>query len=98
MAVITWDLALQHVEKTNPNLTACFIQGCAGDIKPMPADTNATTFSPYTIEQVQHIGEKLGQAVNSILQSPSLSTIDSPLQITNKIISLNMEPITPAQN
>lgn len=89
--------ALQHIEKNNPNLTACFLQGCAGDIKTIPADATATTFSPRTIEQVEDIGSQLGQAVNTLLQSQALSPIDGTLHISNQTITLNMEPITDAQ-
>lgn len=88
--------ALQHIEQNN-NLIACFMQGCAGDIKPRPTDTTATTFTPRTIEQVQQIGKQLGQAVQNVLQSPTLSPIDGELQITNQIISLEMESVTHTQ-
>jgi neutral ceramidase len=88
--------ALQHIEQNN-NLTACFLQGCAGDIKPGPADATATTFTPRTIEQVQAIGEQLGQAVYNILQSQMLTPIDGELHIATQTIVLEMEPITHSQ-
>lgn len=85
--------ALQHIEQHNPNLQACFLQGCAGDIKPGPVDSTANTFAQRSIEQVQQLGEQLGQTVNAILQSPDLAPITGTLNITNRIIPLETEPV-----
>ena len=89
--------ALQHIEQNNDGLIACFIQGCAGDIKPGPVDPKSTKFSPRTVEQVQHMGEQLGEVVNTVIQSQTRAPIEGKLQITNQVISLEMESVTAAQ-
>ena len=89
--------ALRSIERSHPGLTACFIQGCAGDIKPGPIDPEETRFTPRTVEQVQEIGDKLGEVVGSVMESKSRHPIEGNLQITHQIVTLEMESVTDAQ-
>lgn len=85
--------ALQHIEQANDDIIACFIQGCAGDIKARALDSTSPSFTPRTVEQVQELGNELGQVVLGVIQSNATTPIDGDLNITNRVITLEMEPI-----
>ena len=85
--------AYEHVEKTYPGVTACFLQGCGGDQKPVPVDPDADRFVPREIEEVRDIGIELGTVVNEVLASDGMQMVEGPLTITQRILDLETEPL-----
>jgi hypothetical protein len=49
---------------------AQFLQGCAGDVRPRPADPTARAFRPYTQPDVDRAGRRLAEAVSLALRTP----------------------------
>ncbi len=85
--------AYAHVEQTHPGVTACFLQGCGGDQKPVPVDPDADRFVPREIDEVRDIGVELGTVVNEMLASDGLRSVGGPLTVTQQTLDLETEPL-----
>ncbi|MDP6777255.1 MAG: neutral/alkaline non-lysosomal ceramidase N-terminal domain-containing protein, partial [Candidatus Latescibacteria bacterium] len=85
--------AYAHVEETHPGVTACFLQGCGGDQKPVPVDPEAESFVPSEVEEVRDIGAELGTVVSEVLGSDAMQPVEGPLTITQRTIDLETDPV-----
>ncbi len=71
-----------------PDAVAGFLQGCGADQKPLPVDPDATSFGLREVGEVRWIGNDLGDAVASVIQSGDLRQICGPLAIQSRTIQL----------
>jgi hypothetical protein len=85
--------ALDAVERRFPGAIPCFLQGCAGDQKPRPADPDADTFGQRTVEQVKQIGDELGDTVAAVIDHGELSPIEGAIRVTQQMVELETEPL-----
>mgnify|MGYP004255061761 CR=1 FL=1 len=82
-----------RIEEIHPGVTACFVQGCAGDQKPMPVDAKADSFVPREIGEIRDIGVQLGEAVNRVIASDALEPVEGPVVLTQTVLGLKTEPV-----
>ncbi|MFV0337126.1 MAG: neutral/alkaline non-lysosomal ceramidase N-terminal domain-containing protein [Chthoniobacterales bacterium] len=85
--------AYDEIQKTFLDVQPCFLQGCAGDIKPLPAIPNIAGFPARSIQEVKELGQELGQAVVRTIQARKLQTISGPISMQQQFIDLQTEPL-----
>lgn len=85
--------ARDRIESLHPGVTACFLQGCGADQKPRPPGPDSSTFGTRNLEQVQEIGNELGDVVSAVLQAGSLESITGPIAVRQIPMDLLTEPL-----
>jgi neutral ceramidase len=71
-----------------PGVPVGFLQGCGADLKPRPVDPAATTFVAREVEEVQWLGDELGDAVAKVIQSSEMRQVRGPLTVRSRTIQL----------
>jgi len=86
-------LAHDYIEQQRPGVIPCFLQGCGGDQKPRPPETESGQFGQRTIEQVRELGEELGEAVCDVIARDDFEPVCGPVQVTQTMLDLQTEPL-----
>jgi len=86
-------LAHDYIEQQHPGVIPCFLQGCGGDQKPRPPETESGQFGQRTIEQVREIGKELGGAVCDVIARDGLEPVCGPVRVTQTMLDLETEPL-----
>lgn len=69
----------------------CFFTGCAGDQNPRPA-TATTPSTRRSVEEIQALGEELGDAVLAAVRSGDLRPLSGPMSVQRSVVELTTEP------
>jgi hypothetical protein len=85
--------AHDRIEENLPGVTACFVQGCGADQKPVPVDPADTRFTPREIPEVEAIGNELGEAATVVAASGQATPLTGPIRLRRRIIQI--ESIAP---
>ncbi len=85
--------AYDSVEETHPGATACFVQGCGGDQKPVPPGSGAVSFDQREVPEVREIGEQLGKTVNRVLDGQAYTPVTGRIAVTQTVLDLETEPV-----
>ncbi|CAI6025192.1 neutral/alkaline non-lysosomal ceramidase N-terminal domain-containing protein [Cohnella sp. JJ-181] len=78
------------LEETYPGATAFFLQGCAGEIKPMKS-ASGDDFISCTVEQMEEAGAELARAVIQVMEASAFSPIQGPFRTMLTEATLRME-------
>ena len=81
------------VEAAIPGATACFVQGCGADQKPLPVNPEAEAFDLREVAQTRALGERLGQAVGEVLEGGRGVAVAGEIGVTQAIVELETEPV-----
>jgi hypothetical protein len=81
------------IEAANPGATACFVQGCGADQKPMPVDPDADAFDLREVDQTRALGEQLGQAAAEVLKGDRGNAVTGRVGVTQTTVELETEPV-----
>lgn len=88
--------ALRRIEANHPGAVACFLQGCAGDVKPRPLDADAEVFPQRDVEQVREIGEEFADAVTAAIGAGGHDAIEGDISVSQQMLELRTEPLDQA--
>lgn len=82
------------LEETYPGAAALFLQGCAGEVKPLKCALG-DSFISCTFEQMEEAGAELAQAVVRLIEQSAFAPVQGPFKTTLTEATLRMEQ-TPA--
>jgi hypothetical protein len=85
--------AYDYLDDAFPSVQPAFLQGCAGDQKPRPAEAGSPSFGQRSLAQVEEIGHELGAAVESVVNGGSLAPVTGPITVRQAVITLETEPV-----
>ncbi len=85
--------AYDRIQEAFDNAQPAFLQGCGADQKPIPADPQAASFVPRTIEETRAIGRQLGDAVIGTIQNGDLQPVAGAIAMCQAMIDLFTEPV-----
>ena len=85
--------AYDHIEAVYPDITTCFLQGCAGDQKTRPVDPMSAAFVQREVDEIRDIGIELGESVTRVLVSDALQPISGPISIAQTVLNIETESI-----
>ena len=77
-----------RVESAMSGGSACFLQGCGADQKPRPVDPERTSFDLREVDEVRRLGDELGGAVVSVVESGNMAEVSGPISVHSRTIEL----------
>ncbi len=85
--------AYDEIQEAFQDVQPCFLQGCAGDIKPRPVAPEHDDFGLRTVKEVAALGQELGEAVIRVVRDGGLRLVTGPLDVCQSILPLQTEPL-----
>ncbi len=85
--------AYDEIQEAIHDAQPCFLQGCAGDVKPRPLQAGSNDFGLRQIDEVREIGRELGRAVVHAIRTEEFQVVTGAIKTKQTVFDLQTEPV-----